>query len=92
MVGLPLHLWTGDILKKVGDNCGGFVALDECTASKTDLLWARILVKMNGNVKPASVNLFTGARSYELKIWWEIQQTVVEVSPRNSRNLGGLPE
>ena len=92
VVGLPLHLWTGDTLKKVGDYCGGFVALDEGTSSKTDLLWARILVKMNSNVKPASVILSTGARSYELQIWWEIQPTVVEVSPRNSRNLGGLPE
>ena len=63
VVGLPLHLWTGEILKKVGDNCGGFVALDEDTASKTDLHWARILVKMNSNVKLASVNLLAGARS-----------------------------
>ena len=38
VVGLPLHLWTGEILKKVGDRCGGFVAMDEGTASKTDLL------------------------------------------------------
>ena len=70
VVGLPLHLWTGEILKKVGDSCGGFVALDEGTASKTDLLWARIMVKMNSNAKPKSVNLFAGARSYELQIWW----------------------
>ena len=89
VVGLPLHLWTGEILKKVGDNCGGFVALDEGTASKTDLLWARILVKMNSNVKPASVILLAGARSYELQIWWEIRPTVAEVSPRSSRNSGG---
>ena len=47
---------------------------------------------MNSNVKPASINLFTGDRSYELQIWWEIQPTVVEVSPRNSRNLGGLTD
>ena len=32
VVGLPLHQWTGEILKKVGDSCGGFVALDEETA------------------------------------------------------------
>ena len=91
VVGLPLHLWTGDTLKKVGDYCGGFVALDEGTSSKTDLLWARILVKVNSKVKPTSVILSTRARSYEVQIWWEIQPTVVEVSPRNSRNLGGLP-
>ena len=37
VVGLPLHLWTGEILKKVGDSCGGFVALDEETTLKTDI-------------------------------------------------------
>ena len=89
VVGLPLHLWTGEILKKVGDNCGGFVARDEGTASKTELHWARILVKMNSNVKPASVNLIAGARSYELQIWWEIRSTVAEVFPRSSRTFGG---
>ena len=47
VVGLPLHLWIGEILKKVGGSCGYFVALEEETALKTDLHWARILVKMN---------------------------------------------
>ena len=61
MVGLPLHLWTGEILKRVGDCCGGFVAMDEGTTSKTDLLWARIMVKRNSNTKPDSVNLVVGA-------------------------------
>ena len=89
VVGLPLHLWTGEILKKIGDNCGGFVALDEGTTSKTELLWARILVKMNINVKPISVNLLAGARSYELQIWWEFRPTVAEVFPRSSRTSGG---
>ena len=88
VVGLPLHLWTGEILKKVGDNCGGFIALDEDTASKTDLHWARILVKMKSNVKPALVNLLAGARSYKLRIWWEIRPMVAEVFPRSSRTYG----
>ena len=89
VVGLPLHLWSGEILKKVGDNCGGFVAMDEGTASKTELHWARILVKMKSNEKPASVNLLAGARSYELQIWWEIRPTVAEVFPRSSRISAG---
>ena len=89
VVGLPLHLWTGEILKKMGDSCGGFVALDEETTLKTDLHWVRILVKTNSNVKPASVNLLAGARSYELQIWWEIRPTMAEVFPRSSRTFGG---
>ena len=32
VVGLPLHLWTRGILKKVGDNYSGFVAMDKGTA------------------------------------------------------------
>ena len=89
MVGLPLHLWTGEILKKVGDSCGGFVAMDEGTASKTDLLWARILVKTNSNAKHDSVNLIAGDRVYVVQIWWEIRPTVVEVIRKSSRSIRG---
>ena len=90
VVGLPLHLWTGENLKKVGDSCGGFVAMDEGTASKTDLLWARILVKMNSNAKHDSVNLIAGDRVYVVQIWWEIRPTVVEVIRKSSRSIGGF--
>ena len=72
VIGLPLHLWIGEILKKVGYSCEGFFALDKETTLRTNLLWARILVKMNSMGKPSSVNLLAGARSYELQIWWEI--------------------
>ena len=65
----------------MGDSCGGFVALDEETTLKTELHWARILVKMNSTGKPASVNLLAGARRYELQKWWEIQPTVAGVFP-----------
>ena len=89
VVGLPLHLWTGENLKKVGDSCGGFVAMDEGTASKTDLLWARILVKMNNNAKHDSVYLIAGDRVYVVQIWWEIRPTVVEVTRKSCRDFGG---
>ena len=92
MVGLPLHLWTREILKKVGDSCGGFVAMDKGTALRTDLLWARILVKMNIMGKPSSVNLLAEARSYELQLWWEIQLRVAEVYPQRNSAVGVLAE
>ena len=66
--GLPLHLWTGEILKRVGDSCGGFVAMDKGIALRTNLLWSRILAKKNGMGKPSSLNILVGARSYELQI------------------------
>ena len=85
VVGLPLHLWSVEILKKVGNACGGFIALDKNTEQRKDLRWARILVKKDRTRKPSSANLLAGARSYELQIWWEIQPRVMEVYPRGCR-------
>ena len=88
VLGLPLHLWTEDILKKLGDRCGGFVVMDKETTHMKDLRWARILVKNSSSRKPFLVNLLAGARSYELHIWWEFQPRVVEVYPQVNRTKG----
>ena len=56
VVDLPLHLWTREILKKVRDSCGGFLAMDKETDLKTELQWTRILVKMEDIKKFSSVN------------------------------------
>ena len=85
VVGLPLHLWTEEILVTIGDSCGGFVTMDEETSLLKNLLWARILVKMKSSGRPTSVNLLAGARSYEIQLWWEIQPRVTEVYPRRLR-------
>ena len=82
VLGLPLHLWTEEILKKVGNGCGGYVAMDKETEQRKDLRWARIMVKQDRKGKPSSANLLAGARSYELQLWWEIQPRVLEVYPR----------
>ena len=88
VVGLPLHLWSEDILKELGDRCGRFVIMDKATTHRKDLRWARILVKNSCYKKPSSVNMLAGARSYELQIWWEIQPKVVEVYPKVYRPKG----
>ena len=31
VVGLPAHLWSRKIPKRIGDGCGGFIAVDEGT-------------------------------------------------------------
>ena len=53
------------ILKKLGNRYGGFLAMDKGTTLKMDLMWARILVKMEGKEKPSSVNILVGVRSNE---------------------------
>ena len=63
--------------------------MDEGTASKTDLLWARILVKVNDKAKHDSVNLIAGDKSYEVQIWWETRPTVAEVIRNSCRYIGG---
>ena len=90
VVGLPLHLWSEEILKELGDKCGGFVVMDKATIHRKDLRWARILVKNSCSRKPSSVNILARARSYELQIWWEIQPKLVDVYPKVYRPKGLL--
>ena len=66
--------------------------MDKGKALRTEVLWARILVKMNGKKKPSSINILAGARSYELQIWWEIQPWVVEVFPLKNRAHEGCAD
>ena len=64
----------------IGDGCGEYLAIDEETACRTDvLLWASILVKAEGRERPSTVNILSGSRSYELQIWWELPPWVAGV-------------
>ena len=81
MVGLPLHLWRQEVLKKIGDGCGGFLVIDEETTLRLKVAWARILVKIEGTVRPSVVNILEGARSFELQIWWEVPPKIINVYP-----------
>ena len=53
VVGLSLHLWSLEVFKRIGDGCGGFVAVDEDTGSLSPersylilliLLWGRVAI------------------------------------------------
>ena len=92
VVGLPLHLWTPEILRKLGDACGGFVAVDKNTEMKTEMKWARMLVKMVGKSKPSVVNILEGPRSFEMQIWWEVCPWVSGVYPVGARDEAETPE
>ena len=85
VVGLPLHLWSPEILRRIGDACGGFVDEDKEIVLKKEMKWARLLVKTEGKARPSTVNILEGPRSYELQIWWEILPWVTGVYPVASR-------
>ena len=89
IVGLPLHLWTCDVLRMIGDGCGGYLATDEETIHRTEvLLWARILVKAEGRERLSTVNIISGSRSYKLQIWWELPPWVAGVFPSKGADTG----
>ena len=73
LLGLPLHLWSHLILKRIGDKCGGFDAVDENTARMIDPRWARIRVKWDGASNPRSVVVFEDDKSFVIQLLWEFQ-------------------
>ena len=89
LLGLPLHLWSRPILKRIGDKCGGFDAVDENTAFLTDLHWARIRVTWDGTSNPRSVVVFEGDRSFVIRLWWEFQPQMMLESRTMKLESGG---
>ena len=79
VVGLPLHLSKTEVLKRIGDACGGYLAIDKITELRRELSWARMLVKTTGFPRPSTVNILEGPRSFELQIWWEVCPWVTDV-------------
>ena len=101
VLGLPLHFWSREVFKLIGDGCGGFIAVDENTDSMAELQWARILVKVVGRDLPTSVQIGVGARCFLVHLWWEslpwFSQVVLEGSilregvPVDEEEAGGRP-
>ncbi|RVW23507.1 hypothetical protein CK203_090737 [Vitis vinifera] len=47
VIGLPLHLRSMEVFKRIGDECGGFIAADKSPSH--EMQWARILVVPAGS-------------------------------------------
>ena len=81
VVGLPLHFWSREVFRKIGDCCGGFVVLDEDTAAFKELQRARLLVRSEGLEWLSSVQVAVGSSCYAIQLWWEVKPGVSEVVP-----------
>ena len=57
IVGLPVSLWDQAILRRVGEECRGFLAIDSQMKKLEELQWARILVKLNSEEIPNVVEI-----------------------------------
>ena len=73
VVGLPVSLWERDILRKIGEACGGLLAIDHQTEKMEELQWARLLVKRNGESPPSLVEVWADGFCYAVTLWWEIR-------------------
>ena len=89
LLGLPMHLWSRPILKRIGDKCGGFNAVDEDIVFPTDLRWARIRVKWDGTSNPRSVVVSEGDGSFVIQLWWEFQPQLMLESRTIKPESGG---
>ena len=77
LVGLPIHLWSCYILKRIENGCGGFLAVDEDTTFLYELRWSRIRVKRDGSALSKVTVVMVGDYSFEIQLWWEIQPRIV---------------
>ena len=55
VVGLPLHLWSREVFKRIGESYGGFIVVDEENTFLSQLHWAHILVRDFGKNMPGSL-------------------------------------
>ena len=64
------------ILRRVGEACGGFLGIDSLTERKEELEWARVLIKLNGEDLPSTLEIGVEGEVYALSLWWEISPSL----------------
>ena len=69
VIGLPLHLRSMEVFKRIGDECGGFIAADKSPSH--EMQWARILVRCVDREFPSTAHIVVGSGCYSLQLWWE---------------------
>ena len=93
IIGLPISLWSPMILKRVGEECGGFVAVDDRTKTMGEIQWSRLLVKTRGDFRPSVLEIEVEEDVYVLSLWWEVRPVVRmkhnEASGRKSDEVRG---
>ncbi|KAL6350127.1 hypothetical protein AAG906_004065 [Vitis piasezkii] len=82
--GLPLHLWSREAFKRIGESCGGFIAVDEETTFFSQLQWACILVRASGKNMPGSLHVVAGNFCWAVSLWWETPPWVSQVVSRSA--------
>nr|XP_016515231.1 PREDICTED: uncharacterized protein LOC107831951 [Nicotiana tabacum] len=66
--GIPLHAWSENTFKSIGDRCGGYIGADEDTKKRTHFFWARICVKISEFAIPGKFELKVEDGIFEIAI------------------------
>ena len=86
VVGLPLHFWCRETLKKIGDSYRVFVKGDEDTARGQQMQWARVLVRSTGSETSGTLQMVEGLVVYAIHLWWEVPPCLTHVEPKGETN------
>ena len=73
VLGLPLHMWGKGLFKRLGEECGSFVAIGE------DMAECRNSVEIKGRKMPTSLQVVVGSSCFTRQLWWEIPPWRCEV-------------
>ena len=71
-VDLPLQFWQEEVIRKIGNCCGGFVQVDRDTTNFSKIQWTRLRVKRVGKILPGTLQLIVENLCVELQFWWEV--------------------
>lgn len=88
-VGIPLHAWTTETFKYIGDKCGGFIGIDEDTKHRVHFFWARICVKYSERDLSRNIDLVCGDWSFDVNI---TEDTHANVRPAEKSSVAGTLE
>lgn len=72
----PAEVRSQNMFKKIGDQSGGFIEMEEETSLKNHLHWAHIRVKGDGTMVLREIDVTSEGFVYTLPIGCEILETV----------------
>ncbi|KAG5579488.1 hypothetical protein H5410_050115 [Solanum commersonii] len=71
VLGLPLQLWSKEVMKMIGKVCGGLLENEEETELKNHLRWACIRVRGPKEKIPSLIEVSDGGLICKLSVWVE---------------------
>ncbi|KAM3221178.1 hypothetical protein P3L10_020446 [Capsicum annuum] len=84
-LGIPLHAWSSETFKFIGDKCGGFIDTDEDAKHRTHFYWARICIRNSMNELPAKIDIFRENWVFKILIYEDNHATIRSIQ----KSIGG---